>query len=441
MKRIPLKPFKVVAVNLLLLFLLLEIVSVGFYFFRTGKVFYSTNKSQDTTTTAEPENDSGDAPLNNSIDHRLHPYFGFVYDKHATRRLQFSRVNYSANNFGILSPYDYPVKKTNGDQFIIGIFGGSVGMYFGFYELENHVLANALKRLPYFQNKQIIVLPFAMGAFKQPQQLLALSYFLSIGQEFDMVINIDGFNETALSYVNNRSGIELSMPNIEILGPMIALANRDLSLNELSLTLEILKLKSELKETRVSLNKCRLAICYTFRWIQLQFLLNQYRKKVETFNALKRDDKESDSLVHLNRNGRPLDDPEALGQIADVWANSTLAIDGLLRKKGIAYFHVIQPNQYYSTARKFSEAEKKIALSSSGRYAEGVSKGYPKLIAKIGELERSGINVINASNVFDEVSDPVYEDDCCHYNKVGNEVLANYVARNIVMLLSSARSQ
>jgi len=25
-----------------------------------------------------------------------------------------------------------------------------------------------------------------------------LSYFLSIGQEFDMVINIDGFNEIAL---------------------------------------------------------------------------------------------------------------------------------------------------------------------------------------------------------------------------------------------------
>lgn len=52
----------------------------------------------------------------------------------------------------------------------------------------------------------------------------------------------------------------------------------------------------------------------------------------------------------------------------------------LLGKKRIPYFHVIQPNQFYSTARKFSEAEKKITLNSSNRYAEGVRKGYPKLI-------------------------------------------------------------
>jgi hypothetical protein len=164
LKNISFKPLKIVAINLLLLFLLLEIVSIGFYFFRTRTFFYSKRKGDSATVTSERGNDFGDAALNSSTDHRLHPYFGFAYDKRATRKLQFSQVNYAANNFGILSPYNYPVKKASNDQFIIGIFGGSVGMYFGFYELENHVLVNALKRLPYFQNKQIIVLPFAMGA-------------------------------------------------------------------------------------------------------------------------------------------------------------------------------------------------------------------------------------------------------------------------------------
>jgi hypothetical protein len=441
MKRSWFKPIKIVAVNLLLLFLFVEAASVGFYYLRTGKFFYSTNKGEDKSIALPPENDSGDKALNNSISHRLHPYFGFVYDTHTTRRLQFSNINYSANNLGILSPYGYPVKKTNNEQYIIGIFGGSVGMYFAFYELENHVLVNALKRLPYFQNKQIIVLPFANGAYKQPQQLLALNYFISLGQEFDMVINIDGFNETALAYLNNKSGIEISMPNLEIIGPMIDLANRNLALNELDLTLEILKLKQELKETSGNLSKCRMATCYTLRWLQIKYLLSQYRKKLETFNELKRDYKQSDSLVHLDAHDGPLNDQDALREMADVWAKSALAMNDLLSKKQIPYFQVIQPNQYYATARKFSEDEKKVALNSSSRYAEGVRKGYPQLLNRIGDLEKSGVKVINGVNVFDDIKDITYEDDCCHYNKIGNEVFANFVATNIVKFLNAPGSQ
>ena len=49
--------------------------------------------------------------------------------------------------------------------------------------------------------------------YKQPQQLLVPTYFLSIGQVFDLVVNIDGFNEVALSSVNHQRGLDISMPS------------------------------------------------------------------------------------------------------------------------------------------------------------------------------------------------------------------------------------
>ena len=39
----------------------------------------------------------------------------------------------------------------------------------------------------------------ALFGYKQPQQLTTLAYLMSIGGQFDLVLNIDGFNEVAAS--------------------------------------------------------------------------------------------------------------------------------------------------------------------------------------------------------------------------------------------------
>jgi len=57
-----------------------------------------------------------------------------------------------------------------------------------------------------------VTLCFSHEGYKQPQQLLVLSYFLSIGQPFDMVMNIDGFNEVALGGINDRYGWTFRCP-------------------------------------------------------------------------------------------------------------------------------------------------------------------------------------------------------------------------------------
>ena len=441
MKRILLKSVKIVAINLLLFVLLFEAASLALYFHHTGHFFYSRDTAAKRTLSLPADGESLDEASSSTIKRTLHPYLGFVYEAQAKRKLQFSDVEYAANNSGLLSPYDYPYRRKSSNQFIIGVFGGSVAMYYGFYELENHVLVNTLKQLPYFQDKEIIVLPFAGGSYKQPQQLLELNYFTARGQDFDLVINIDGFNETALAYINHKAGYDASMPSVEMFRPLVQLANRGFSANQLALTLEILKLKDDLRASQAGLNNCRLASCYGLTWIKVRYLLRQYQKKSEEFNRLTNDAAGGDSLVLVNKSDGALDDPAVLEDIASVWARSDLAMNRLLSAGRIPYFEVIQPNQYYSTARKFSEAERKLAFYSPSPYADGVARGYPKLIARLDELKNSGVKVINAVNAFDETSEDVYVDSCCHYNRTGNEVFAKFVANQIAESFKSSPTE
>jgi hypothetical protein len=408
------KLLKLVAINLVLLFALLEIVSLGFYFIQTRNFFCPIHKDLNKANATRFEVSEPDRePW--TFDYQIHPYFGFV-----------TPPSYAG----------FPFKKTNKDQFIIGIFGGSVAQEFCDYEFQHHVLAKLFRPLPEFQNKEIVLLKFANQAHKQPQQLLTMNYFLSVGQELDMVINIDGFNEVALSYLNNKAGTEVSMPNDYIFSPMIALANKDFSSEQLELSLEVLQLKNRLQNTINRLSECKLATCYMLRWSQAKYFLNRYREKAQRFSQLRKEAGKG-SLVYLKRVEKSLGRSGSARENSRPWFNSSLGMNDLLAARKIPYFEFIQPNQYYSTNREFSADEKKIAFDDRSQYREGTIKGYPKLLTRISGLHAVGVKVFNAVNVFDETKDIVYRDNCCHYNDLGNDILSYYVGKSIVMVLNA----
>ncbi|NEQ41565.1 MAG: hypothetical protein F6K40_37385, partial [Okeania sp. SIO3I5] len=206
--------FSLVIINLVLAFIGLEAVSLGFYFSQEKQLFYSR---KDTISKVREELEKTGTRLgtdinNQSILERLHPFFGYVLKEGS---FTHEESGIKINNYGLVSKYDYPFIKTNKNQFIIGVFGGSVANDIVVNSDVNQARGNQgfieyLKQIPQLKDKEIIILSFASGGYKQPQQLLMLNYFLSIGQEFDLVINIDGFNEVALSYQNNQERIDLS---------------------------------------------------------------------------------------------------------------------------------------------------------------------------------------------------------------------------------------
>ncbi|MGB7894847.1 MAG: hypothetical protein WCF82_23515, partial [Microcoleus sp.] len=131
---------KIALINLAFLLFFLELGSLAWYFVKHKQFFYTREKTQDKS--ALGINLEG-VRLNQSIVERFHPFFGFIQKPSAD-----FRPGFKVNNYGFISPYDYPLKKTKKNQFIIGVFGGSVASNYGVFEVQNKILPQYLKQLP-----------------------------------------------------------------------------------------------------------------------------------------------------------------------------------------------------------------------------------------------------------------------------------------------------
>ncbi|NJM59707.1 MAG: hypothetical protein HC849_05135 [Oscillatoriales cyanobacterium RU_3_3] len=425
LKNIP-EILKIAAINLVLLLVFIELGSLGWYYVKHKQIFYTRQKPQDNS--ALGINLEG-VRLNQSIVERFHPYFGFIQKPSSD-----FRPGFKVNNYGFISPHDYPFKKTKPNQFIIGVFGGSVASGYAIFEVQNQVLAKYLKQLPGLQDKEFVILSFATGGYKQPQQLLILNYFLALGQEFDMVVNIDGFNEVALANLNNQNKIDLAMPSVQHILPLTNLANNSLSLQAMKTTIAIQENKAKINRGLENLQNCKLAACDALTSVYLQNLVNNYRKDVIWFEKERGKTTEADggSAVFINTKNAVLKDDVAFDRMAWNWAKSSIFMNKVLSASNVPYFHVLQPNQYHQTKRVFSEAEKQIAFNQETPYAKSVELGYPALFEKLPNLAKNKVNVLNAVNIFDKTKEIVYVDSCCHYNEAGEVIFSDYIGRSIL---------
>ena len=64
-------------------------------------------------------------------------------------------------------------------------------------------------------------------------------------------------------------------------------------------------------------------------------------------------------------------------------------------------------------------------------YSYLVRKGYPVFLTKLRSLKRKGVNVVNGVKLFDKKAETIYIDACCHFNELGNEILADFIFRFI----------
>ncbi len=426
---------KIALINLALLLVFLELGSLGWYFVKHKQFFYTKEKTQDKS--ALGVNLEG-LRLNQSIVERFHPFFGFIQNPSAD-----FRPGFKVNNYGFISPYDYPFKKFKKNQFVIGIFGGSVASDFSIFQIQNKILPQYLKQVPGLQDKEFVILSFATGGYKQPQQLLILNYFLALGQELDLVVNIDGFNEVALSNLNNKNQINLAMPSIQHISPLTSLANNSLSIKAMQATIRIKENKTRINEGLESLQHCYLAACDALTSVYVQNLVNNYRKDIILFEKerSKKQKDEEGSVIFINKNKSILEDSAAFEQMAWNWAKSSIFMHKVLSASNVPYFHVLQPNQYYQTKRVFGEAEKRIAFNKETPYAKAVELGYPAILGKFPNLQKNNINILNGVKVFDKTKDAVYVDSCCHYNKAGEVIFSNYVGSSILESLRKDRAR
>jgi hypothetical protein len=120
--------------------------------------------------------------------HILHPYLGYVM--HRGKR--------SEARHGLVTSH-LPIQQRNDDTLLVGLFGGSVA-----FQLRHSFQAVLEKRFAELgDHRQVRLINVALPGHKQPQQLMALTYLVFLGAEFDIVVNVDGFNEVSLATSGN----------------------------------------------------------------------------------------------------------------------------------------------------------------------------------------------------------------------------------------------
>jgi hypothetical protein len=363
----------------------------------------------------------------------LHPHLGFVYnprfDPVGMRRAHTVPVS----EWGLLDDKP-PVRPRADDEFVIGIFGGSVAFWLSVLGIE--AALQEIAKVPELAGKRLVVVRVALGGYKQPQQLMALSYLLALGAHFDAVVNLDGVNEVSLAHASLiPKGIFPFFPRE---WPFLVGDTSDPTL---------VRLVGEV--TYLRKRRGDLAASYAGSWrrrsaaANLAWFVSDRRLEAEIVQAQQSlasyRPPDLESQYQVQGPPRPYQSAaEEFADVAAVWKRSSLTMHQLCAARGIRYYHFLQPNQYLQAAKPMGAAERKIALQPGGVFEQTVRAGYPLLQAAGGELSVQGVSFHDLTRVFADVREPLYIDDCCHLSVRGNEILARALGTTIARGLRPA---
>jgi hypothetical protein len=355
----------------------------------------------------------------------IHPYLGFVYDPAADNPTLQAQHGLPISRFGFLDEHD-PVVARRRDRFVIGLFGGSFASWVA--QHARNVLVERIARDPRLAGREVVLVNTALGGYKQPQQLLALTYLLSLGGGFDVVVNLDGFNEVVLPVLEHLpKGVFLAYPRNWYLRTADLRTGATLRLVG---TAELLRQRRSGWSHAFSLPLLRSSFAAHLLWRLGDRALTRRIGRVEQeVVELAADEHRFVSSGPFE----PFPDREAaIAREAALWRDSSLQMDRLARGNGTRYLHFLQPNQYLEGTKPLSDEERARFVDPRSPYATPAREGYLRLQAAGGELQKSGVEFHDLTREFADVQETLYADDCCHVNALGCALVATAIADAIL---------
>ena len=352
----------------------------------------------------------------------LHPYVGFVLNR--DDRATYAARGVQVNEQGFFGPD--PIQKRGPDRVIVAILGGSVAMLL----IDRDTfpdLARELGAIPRFAGKQLVVLNLALGGFKQPQQLTLMSYLLTAGAEFDVVVNLDGFNEVALPAGENAAaGVSPLYPrgwSLRVRDVPTVAARR--------LVGEITYLERSRRDWAklAARPPWRWSLAATLAWQlndrELDRRVGAARRKLPAASAA------AASFESAGPSSPTRSEEETYEELAATWRRGSVLLGQLCAANGISYYHFLQPNQYQPGSKVLTAEERRVAIVDDHPYRRPVERGYPALIRAGAGLAAQGVRFVDLSRAFAGVAEPIYTDPCCHMNARGRSLLARRIGAAI----------
>ena len=405
-RRIPLRRrLTFIALAIVLLVLLGEVVSLVAYSVLQGELFSYTGVAEEQRAIAGTVVEEAESSVHSGFSNvRIDPYLGY---SHTSRFL------------------DQLARPRDPREFRILILGGSVAGNL-FAKGRQHLIA-ALQDDPTIKGRRIAVLQQALGGYKQPQQLLTLTYLLAAGGAFDAVVNLDGFNDIVLPISDNLpKGVHPYFPR----GWWQLSDVRDPQLRQR--VAELSWLRSKRRQWAAGLLDSSVGYSVS---MQLLWKVRDHRLAVEISDrtidlnefAEQRAAGERAALERLGFGG--VDETRA--RLAEQWTRCSIEMQRLCAEHGIRYIHYLQPNQY-AGKKPMDAAEQAIAIEDDHMYAAPAREGYPYLRGQAEVLQAAGVRFRDLTDLYAEEPRPVYTDACCHLNELGCRLIAELAARDIV---------
>ena len=314
------------------------------------------------------------------------------------------------------------VRAPQKDAIVVGSFGGSVAYHLARNEAAIEALEETLQTHPDYAGKRIIISGAAVQGFKQPHQLMSLSYLLSLGAHFDVILLLDGFNEVALAHKENiNAGVSAHYPrqwavraSFLNLDPRMRLIIADM--------LEIEERRKRLHDT-YAMAPLRYSSTVRLLWNVLDgyaaWLEQRYERRMQVLENLAHKGFGSTGPLQIYAEKH-----DVYTELTRIWEDSARIMHMLSNAIGARFVHVLQPNQYVEGSKPLSKEEQTNTIYRPDHYyAKGVRAGYPMLKEAGTRLQADGIEFHDLTMLFKEHSKTLYIDSCCHVNEEGNILL------------------
>jgi hypothetical protein len=332
----------------------------------------------------------------------VHPYLGYVHDPTVE----------SSSPYGISDIP--PIQTRAAGRVVVGFFGGSFAEDIVYHGAD--AMIEQLK--PLFPGKEFVIVKAVMGGYKQPQQLMAFNYFTALGGEFDIVINLDGFNEIALPVAEN-------VPNTNPFFPRQWHQRMQMLPDPALLStigqIQFLDTVSQTWAAFFSRAPFRYSVTMNVLWWSGEKLL--YNRTLELRARLPGLVPKAAEFAAVGPPAPFQDEAEMYEALGRMWEESSFQMHVLAAAKGATYFHFLQPNQYVQGTKPMTTAERRVAIRVGHPYGRSVEGGYPVLQRLGADLADRGVNFVDLTKVFSDRSEVLYRDNCCHVNFEGNDIV------------------
>ena len=352
----------------------------------------------------------------------IHPYLGFVLEPSPRPEL--------GNDFGFTgAPPPFWNERRADSPVVVAVLGGSVAQLMVDHaapELRAEIAQSAC-----FEGRQIQIVNLALPGVKQPQQLMTLNYFASLGATLDLVIGLDGFNEVVLPVAENeKQGVFPFYPRS---WKFQVAALRDIPTMRNVGEIEFLRGLRKRVASAFSALPMRFSFSSHLLWKLLDGEISRSVSGKVIDLALAEGDTAQRGGGYLAQGPSKTysSDRERYRDLVSVWSESIRLMQGISHQMGMEAFFFLQPNQRVEGSKPFAPGEREIALPERHSYDIPARRGYPELLRQGEELRDEGVPFYDLTMIYRDVPEAIYVDGCCHVNPRGSKIMAREIGRVI----------